>query len=353
MRKALFGLIPLAALALAGWLVVLDRQGRLVWDHWDEVKRGVLYRSGQLTGPQLTQAVNRYKIRTVINLQLAGPETIAERELSASLGVDFVNLPMPGDGFGEEWQFREILKIIDDPDRCPVLVHCARGTCRTGAAVALYRLNAMAGRSMTLRWKCVVKPIAMDGYQVTSTPWRKTDHRWPDRGRRWWKTATEGWRRQSRRRRMNPDRALVSVANHLKIKSLRTDHRRQPASRTPRAPGMWIAVIGLALGFVVLGADALDLGPQEARLGMAAGERPGPVGQVFGYWAPDLWPAQVWSSHLLALLEPGGRPSSAAVRWPAALAGIIAGWILVSGMSRRSGFERVFSWGSAGSAASV
>lgn len=141
MRKALFGLIPLAALAIAGWLVVLDRQGRLVWDHWDEVKRGVLYRSGQLTGSQLTEAVNRYNIRTVINFQLAGAETIAERELCAKLGVDFVNLPMPGDGFGEEWQFREVLKTVDDPNRCPVLVHCARGTCRTGAAVALYRFE--------------------------------------------------------------------------------------------------------------------------------------------------------------------------------------------------------------------
>jgi protein-tyrosine phosphatase len=48
---------------------------------------------------------------------------------------------MPGDGFGEEWQFREILKIVDDPNRRPVLVHCARGTCRTGAAVAIYRFE--------------------------------------------------------------------------------------------------------------------------------------------------------------------------------------------------------------------
>ena len=48
---------------------------------------------------------------------------------------------MPGDGFGEEWQFREILKILDDPERRPALVHCARGTCRTGAAVAMYRFE--------------------------------------------------------------------------------------------------------------------------------------------------------------------------------------------------------------------
>ena len=141
MRKLLRGFILLAVVLPAGWLIVLDRQGRLVWDHWDEAKRGVLYRSGQLTGDQLTAAITRHGIRTVINLQMPGDELAAERDLCARLGVDFVNLPMPGDGFGEEWQFREILKITDDPQRRPAVVHCARGTCRTGAAVAIYRFE--------------------------------------------------------------------------------------------------------------------------------------------------------------------------------------------------------------------
>ena len=48
---------------------------------------------------------------------------------------------MTGDGFGQESQFREVLKACDDPARRPVLVHCARGTCRTGASVALYRFE--------------------------------------------------------------------------------------------------------------------------------------------------------------------------------------------------------------------
>jgi protein tyrosine/serine phosphatase len=141
MRKVLSGLVPLAAALAAAWLISLDRQGRLVWDHWDEVKRGVLYRSGQLSPGQLTEAVERYNIRTVINLQWPGEEMRVERSLAGRLGVDFVNLPMPGDGLGEEGQFREILKVLDDPDRRPVLVHCARGTCRTGAAVAFYRFE--------------------------------------------------------------------------------------------------------------------------------------------------------------------------------------------------------------------
>jgi hypothetical protein len=89
-----------------------------------------------------------------------------------------------------------------------------------------------------------------------------------------------------------------------------------------------MGLVVLAVFFVLIGATDLDLGPGEARLGLAAGERLGPLGQVVGYWAPDLWPAQVLPSFLLAQLEPGGRPSSAAVRWPAALAAILAGLIL-------------------------
>jgi protein tyrosine/serine phosphatase len=141
MRKVLSGLIPLIAAIVATGLIVLDRQGRLVWDHWDEVKRGILYRSGQLSADQLTEAVKRYNLRTVINLQWPGEAMQAERSLCRRLGVDFVNLAMPGDGLGQEWQFREVLKIVDDPARRPALVHCARGTCRTGAAVAFYRFE--------------------------------------------------------------------------------------------------------------------------------------------------------------------------------------------------------------------
>lgn len=139
MRKLFSSVIVVAGVALAGFLYHLDRQNRLLWDHWDVVKPGILYRSGQLTPTQLTQAVQRYGIRTVVNFQLPDRETEAERALARALGVGFVNLPMPGDGFGEEAQFRKVLEVVDDPQRRPVLIHCARGTCRTGSAVALYR----------------------------------------------------------------------------------------------------------------------------------------------------------------------------------------------------------------------
>jgi hypothetical protein len=108
----------------------------------------------------------------------------------------------------------------------------------------------------------------------------------------------------------------------------------------PAAPGgSWarLAVVGLALVFVAAGAGGLDVGPREARLGLAAGERVGPMGQILGYWAPDLWPAQVMPSLALTRLSSTGRPTTAIVRWPAALAAILAGWLLVRGMSRTFG----------------
>ena len=76
-----------------------------------------------------------------------------------------------------------------------------------------------------------------------------------------------------------------------------------------------LAIFALAAGFVVLGADNLDLGRIEARLGLAAREHFGPLGQAFGYWAPDLWPAAVLPSKAIALLQPAWETSSGAVRW--------------------------------------
>ncbi|MBX6314875.1 MAG: tyrosine-protein phosphatase [Isosphaeraceae bacterium] len=133
--------VVVSAVATVLWMTREDQRNRLVWDHFDVVKPNILYRSGQLNLDQLEAAVRTYGIRTVISFQFPGPAVARERALAKKLGIDFINLPMPGDGFGREEQFREVLAATDDPERRPVLIHCARGTCRTGAAVALYRLE--------------------------------------------------------------------------------------------------------------------------------------------------------------------------------------------------------------------
>jgi len=138
---------------------------------------------------------------------------------------------------------------------------------------------------------------------------------------------------------MNTGPALISLPRPSKSRILRRDQVACLVAGLRHASWARCVLVGLALGFVVAGAIDLDLGPLEARLGLAAGERLGPLGQVFGYWSPELWPAEVFPSILLAQIEPLGRPSSAAVRWPAAFAGIIAGWILTRRMSRVLGIR--------------
>lgn len=139
-RTALISMgVLVVSLSVTGWSAARLRKGPMVWDHFDIVKPGIMYRSGKLQPDQLREAIARYGIRTVVNLQIPTEESEAERRLSRELGANFLNLPMPGDGFGREEQFRMILDALDDPERRPILVHCARGTCRTGASVAIYR----------------------------------------------------------------------------------------------------------------------------------------------------------------------------------------------------------------------
>jgi len=86
-----------------------------------------------------------------------------------------------------------------------------------------------------------------------------------------------------------------------------------------------LALLGTA--FVLFGGGKLDPGPIESRLGLAAAERLGPFGQVFGSWDPSVWVGQLVPSLLWAWGE-GGMPTSASVRWPAAIAGVAVGLIL-------------------------
>lgn len=90
---------------------------------------------------------------------------------------------------------------------------------------------------------------------------------------------------------------------------------------------VWVAFVALASGFVLAAGGNLDPGEIESRLGLAAGAGIGPFGQVFGGWEPSLWPAQVAPSVLWSWAE-GGMPTTAALRWPSAIAGILIGLIL-------------------------
>jgi hypothetical protein len=97
-----------------------------------------------------------------------------------------------------------------------------------------------------------------------------------------------------------------------------------------------LTMIALAVGFVLIGGGGLDPGDIESRLGLALWAGAGPLGQVYGGWDPSLWPLPLALGRIWAF-GAGGVPSAAGVRWPAAIAGVLAGFFLTRRMYRTVG----------------
>lgn len=115
--------------------------------------------------------------------------------------------------------------------------------------------------------------------------------------------------------------------------SLRPDNGREaneaarPSADFWTQPRRFAVLAALATLFVVVGGGSLDLGANEARLGLASRESLGPFGQVFGGWDPSVWVGQLLPSLAWSWGE-GFFPTTATVRWPAAIAGIAIGLVL-------------------------
>ena len=122
-------------------------KGRELKDHlivrnFGVVVEGEVYRSGRLTPTTLRRVILENGIRTVVDLGAYDhrPEQARRiRETADELGVTKFDVTMIGDGRANPNGYVEVLRILTDPQRRPVLVQCSAGAQRTGAAVLLYR----------------------------------------------------------------------------------------------------------------------------------------------------------------------------------------------------------------------
>ncbi len=122
-----------------------------------EVVPGKLYRSGQMTADGFREIIDRYHIKTVINLQHEEPDPflanhwlgkgkIRESDLCRDLGVRYVlitpDLLPPNNKLDVlPPAVEEYLKVMDDESNYPVLLHCKAGLHRTGRLTAIYRME--------------------------------------------------------------------------------------------------------------------------------------------------------------------------------------------------------------------
>jgi hypothetical protein len=122
-----------------------------------EVEPGKLYRSGQMTANGFRESVERFGIKTVVNLQHEQPDPllpddwlgephIRESEVCRELGVKYVLLKPdvlpPGNTVEMEPPVvKEWLALLDDKSNYPILLHCKAGLHRTGRLTATYRME--------------------------------------------------------------------------------------------------------------------------------------------------------------------------------------------------------------------
>jgi tyrosine-protein phosphatase SIW14 len=121
------------------------------------VEPGRVYRSGQMTAEGFTDAVQRYGLRTIINVQDEYPDpsialsfwskqTIKESELCRELGVRYVHLMptlLPRHLIPQQRPaaIDQLLSVLDDEANYPLLIHCHAGLHRTGLLTAIYRME--------------------------------------------------------------------------------------------------------------------------------------------------------------------------------------------------------------------
>jgi protein tyrosine/serine phosphatase len=110
---------------------------------------GELYRGDQ-PNPQGMQNLKNLGLKTIINLR----SFHSDRDEIGDTGLAYEHIYMKA-WHPEEEDAVRFLKIVTDPRRAPVLVHCQHGADRTGTMIAVYRVavqgwsKAEAIREMT------------------------------------------------------------------------------------------------------------------------------------------------------------------------------------------------------------
>jgi protein tyrosine/serine phosphatase len=112
------------------------------------VKNGEVYRSAQMNGEQLANVIQKYGIKSILNLRGENPKTSWHQiELATAVKWHVIHYDW-GFGAGDELtpeKMNDLITLLHHAPK-PVLIHCQAGADRTGLAAALY-CYAIEGQS--------------------------------------------------------------------------------------------------------------------------------------------------------------------------------------------------------------
>lgn len=137
-------------------IIILVGVGKYVYDmninhNFETITEGKVYKSGVIPPNEIESYVKKYKIKSIVDLRFPGTadlvnnpeiptELIAEKEAIAKIkGVNYYN--NGSDQVPTQENVDSFLKIMDNKDNYPVLIHCYHGVGRAEMYSAIYRIE--------------------------------------------------------------------------------------------------------------------------------------------------------------------------------------------------------------------
>jgi len=116
-------------------------------DNFYEVDKNKFFRSKQLTGKRLRYYLERFGIKTIINLRGRNENAKwwkAETAVASALGVEVYDIAMSAKRLPYKIDLIVLLYLYETAER-PILVHCLGGADRTGEAAAIWVMDQQSG----------------------------------------------------------------------------------------------------------------------------------------------------------------------------------------------------------------